>query len=92
MARPYSKKRVSESPRVTFYKPRGVPLSTLETVVITLEEWEALRLKHFEKYDQTSSAKKMNISQSTFQRLLASAHHKVSEAIILGKAIKVVSN
>lgn len=37
--------------------------------------------------DQGECAKRMKISQSTFQRILTSAHAKVSEALVKGKAI-----
>ena len=61
----------------------------LDVVELTLEEAEALRLKNLEKLDQIECAKRMNTSQSTFQRILASAYFKISDAIINGKAISV---
>lgn len=57
---------------------------------LTLEEAEALRLKNIEDLDQTECAKIMNTSQSTFQRILSSAHKKTSDALINGKAIKII--
>jgi len=62
----------------------------LEVVELSVEEAEALRLKNVEKLDQHGAAKKMNTSQSTFQRILSSAYQKVSEALIKGKAIRIV--
>ena len=35
------------------------------------------------------AAKKMKISKSTFQRLLSSAHKKIADALINGKAIRI---
>jgi len=32
----------------------------------------------------------MNTSQSTFQRILSSAYKKISDALINGKAIKII--
>lgn len=61
----------------------------LEIVEITKEELEALRLKNIKNLDQIESAKQMNTSQSTFQRILASAYDKISDALVNGKAIKV---
>lgn len=61
----------------------------LEEVEITVEEAEALRLKNIRGLDQAEAAKKMNTSQSTFQRILSSAYKKTSAAIIEGKAIKI---
>ena len=62
----------------------------LEVVELTHEEVEALRLKNVKNLDQEESAKKMNTSQSTFQRILTSAYQKISEALIEGKAIKII--
>jgi len=62
----------------------------LEVVELTREEIEALRLKNVKDLDQIEAAKKMNTSQSTFQRILSSAYRKISKAIIEGKAIKII--
>ncbi|MBP8016448.1 DUF134 domain-containing protein [Candidatus Gracilibacteria bacterium] len=90
MVRPRLCRRVLLDPKVTFYKPQGIPLSTLKVIELSHEEWEALRLRHIEGLDQIKSAKKMNTSQSTMQRILASAHKKLGEAIVKGLAIKII--
>lgn len=61
----------------------------LKQVELEYDEVEALRLKNVEGLDQTSSAAKMGISQSTFQRILDSANKKTSIALIEGQAIKI---
>jgi len=61
----------------------------LEVIKLTREEAEALRLKNIEGLDQEEAAKKMNTSQSTFQRILSSAYKKISCALIKGKAIEI---
>ena len=65
-------------------------MRSLEVVELTTEEAEALRLKNIKDLDQIECAKKMNTSQSTFQRILASAYKKITEALINGKAIKII--
>jgi len=62
----------------------------LEIIELTAEEVEALRLKNIKDLDQEKAAKKMNTSQSTFQRILSSAYKKISDALINGKAIKII--
>jgi predicted DNA-binding protein (UPF0251 family) len=76
-------------PDVTYFKPRAVPLSVLEEVDLGVDELEALRLCDLKGLDQIEAAKKMRISQSTLGRILTSAHKKVAEALIKGKAIKI---
>lgn len=89
MVRPLKPRRVFFDPSVTYFKPRAVPLSMLEEVDLSIDELESLRLCDFKGLDQIDAAKKMKISQSTLQRILASARKKVSEALIKGKAIKI---
>ncbi len=92
MPRPRLMRRIRFNPQVTFYKPQGVPLRKLEVVDLTAEEVEALRLKNVKGFTQIEAAKEMNTSQSTFQRILASAEKKVSVAIIEGKAIRIIKD
>ena len=90
MARPRLCRRIRFNPSVRYFKPQGVPLRSLEVIDLTAEEVEALRLKNIEKLEQKESAKKMNTSQSTFQRILSSAYEKITKALIEGKAIKII--
>jgi len=90
MPRPKLYRRIRFNPNVTYFKPQGIPMRFLEMVELTTEEAEALRLKNIKKLTQTECAKKMKTSQSTFQRILSSAYKKISEALINGKAIKII--
>ena len=89
MPRPMRCRRVRKRPEITYFKPAGVPVRSLEEAVITVDEFEAVRLHDFEAMDQERAAKKMGISQPTFNRLLKAARKKMADAIISGKAIKI---
>lgn len=91
MTRPRLKRCVRFSPRVKYFKPQGIPVRRLKVIELTKEEVEALRLKNVKDLDQIECAKKMATSQSTFQRILSSANKKVSEALIHGRAIKIIN-
>ncbi len=91
MPRPRIYRRIEFSPNITYFKPQGVPMRTLEIIELSADEVEALRLKNIEGLDQNKCAKKMGISQSTFQRTLSSAYKKISEALIKGKAIRIIN-
>jgi hypothetical protein len=82
-------RQIGFAPVVTYFKPRGIPLSSLQEVELTLDEIEAIRLVEVEDLDQIHSAQKMTISQSTLQRILAQAHKKIAQALIYGQAIKI---
>ncbi|MFA5125866.1 MAG: DUF134 domain-containing protein [archaeon] len=89
MVRPRIPRIINFEPGTTYFKPAGIPMRTLEEVVLSFEEIESLRLKEVEGLGQTEAAKKMHISQPTFFRILSTARKKVAEAIIKGKAIKI---
>jgi predicted DNA-binding protein (UPF0251 family) len=57
---------------------------------ITLDELEAMRLSHLETKSQQEGAKFMNISQTTFHRILDKAHQKITRALVEGKSIRLV--
>ena len=76
-------------PDSNYFKPRGIPVSMLEEVVLTLDEFEAVRLADFECLYQEDGARKMNISRQTFGRIIDSAHKKIADVLINGKALKI---
>lgn len=87
--RPRIRRRVWSHPDVTYFKPAGVRMVSLEETVLTIEEFEAVRLKDHEDMDQTEAAKKMGVSQPTFQRIYESARKKIADALVNGKAIRI---
>ena len=76
-------------PQSDYFKPRGIPLSMLEEVVLTVDEFEAVRLADLEGLYQEQAAEKMNVSRQTFGRIIESAHKKVADALVKGKALKI---
>lgn len=89
MSRPQKYRRVAFMPEVTYFKPAGIPLRFLNKIRLSLDEAEAIRLKDLEGSDQEKCAEKMNISRATFQRVLVSAHQKIADALVNGKAIEI---
>ena len=89
MPRPLKFRRVGFRPGVNYFKPAGMPMGQIEEVVLTMGEFEAIRLKDVEDMDQEDAAKKMDVSQPTFNRILASARKKVADAIVNGKSIRI---
>lgn len=75
--------------RANYFKPRGIPLFNLEEVVLQEDEVEAIRLADFESLYQEDAAKSMGISRQTFGRILESAHKKIADALLNGKALRI---
>jgi uncharacterized protein len=87
--RPTKLRQVTGIPAVTFFKPAGVPMNSLEMVTLAFEEVEAIRLKDIEDLHQEECAQRMGISRATFHTVLKSARGKLADAILNGKAIQV---
>jgi len=89
MVRPQKCRRIVGRPVCDVFKPRGVPMRALEKVLLSLDEFEAVRLADHEGLDQSAAAERMNISRPTFTRLIETARHKVATAIVAGRALVI---
>jgi uncharacterized protein len=76
MARPRQCRRVGSMPESNYFNPRGVPLSALAEVILTVDEFEAIRLADLEDLYQEQAAEMMNVSRQTLGRIIESAHKK----------------
>lgn len=92
MPRPIKCRHVRGTPGTDYFKPRGIPLSDLQEVGLTLCEFEAIRLADLEGLYQEDAAKKMAISRQTFGNIIATAHKKIADALVNGKALKIESD
>jgi predicted DNA-binding protein (UPF0251 family) len=89
MPRPCCQRRIGFAPDATYFKPAGVPLRTLEEVVLTLDELEALRLADLNGLYHEQAADQMKVSRATFGRIVEVARKKVADALINGKALRI---
>lgn len=89
MPRPRNFRRVGCLPQSNYYKPRGIPLSILQHITLTVDELEAIRLADLEGLYQAQAAEKMNISRQTLGRILESAHKKIADALVNAKALQI---
>jgi uncharacterized protein len=61
----------------------------LDEVVMTLDEFEAMRLADLEGLYQEQAAEQMNVSRTTFSRIIDAAHRKIADALVHGKALRI---
>jgi predicted DNA-binding protein (UPF0251 family) len=64
-------------------------MTELEEVILTVDEFEAIRLKDVDGLEQEQCAQRMNISQPTFHRLYLDARRKIADVIVNGKALRI---
>lgn len=89
MPRPPRCRRVGMTPGPTVFKPAGVPARHLGEVVLTIDEFESLRLADGLGLYQEQAAEQMRISRQTFGRIVESARRKVATALVEGWAIRI---
>ena len=87
--RPKKTRWIQCSPGERCFRPKYHSEEKLQGVVLTLDEFEALRLCDLQKLDQHAIAHKMKVHRSTISRILTSARAKVSDALVNLKAIKI---
>jgi predicted DNA-binding protein (UPF0251 family) len=89
MARPLHTRQIPRGLKERAFKPRGVPMTELEQVSLTLDGLEALRLTDLEGLYQEEAAQRMGVSRATFARVLTAARKAVAEALVHGKVLDI---
>jgi uncharacterized protein len=89
MPRPCKRRRVTCNPVTTSFEPQGVPAENRESIVLSIDELEAIRLADYDGLYQEQAAKKMNVSRQTFGNIISSAHHKVADFLVNSKRLSV---
>ncbi|HEX5641455.1 MAG TPA: DUF134 domain-containing protein [Thermoleophilia bacterium] len=89
MPRPPIERAVSGVPRVTLFKPAGVPTRELEQLQLGVDELEAIRLVDLEGLSHEQAAEVMGVSRQTVGRVLERGRGRVAEALVGGKAILI---
>ncbi len=89
MPRPKRNRIVYEPPIFTEFKPAGVFGRSLEKVLLSLDEFEAIRLADLIGMSHEEAALEMEISRSTFSRLIEKSRNKMAEFIIKGRWLSI---
>ncbi|MCK5742951.1 MAG: DUF134 domain-containing protein [Chlorobi bacterium] len=89
MPRPEKKRIVNNPPLYTEFKPLGVGGQFLEKVQLSLDEYEAFRLADQLGMAHAEASEEMEISRSTFTRLIEKSRKKIADFIINGKMLLI---
>jgi len=87
--RPKCCRQIGVVPGKTCFRPEGASASSCDVVLLTLDEYEAIRLADLEGLYQEQAASRMNISRQTFGRIIEAAHRKVADVLVNGKILKI---
>ena len=89
MARPEKKRIIHNPPMFSEFKPVGIAGSSLIQTILSLDEYEAFRLADFVGLPHIEAAYEMEISRSTFTRLIEKARKKIADFLIQGKLLTI---
>ncbi len=87
MPRPKRPRCIRSRPRINGFRPEGV--KERGEVLLSLEEFEAIRHIDFEGLDQSQAAEIMNVSRQTFGRILKAGRFNLSNALVNAYRLKV---
>lgn len=86
MPRPKRCRKVCSMPRVSEFAPVG---GDADFVVLTVDEYESIRLIDKQGFSQEECASYMQIARTTAQQIYNSARKKIAFAIVDGKGLRI---
>jgi predicted DNA-binding protein (UPF0251 family) len=89
MPRPTRNRKIVDPPKMSGFRPFGMPLNELEAVELQFDEFESINLVNYQDLPQDIAAEKMGISRPTFTRIHNKALKKIAKAFVECMAIKI---
>lgn len=87
MARPTRCRRICTEPRYSSFHPGSQEKK--DPVLLTVDEYESLRLIDYEKRTHEQCARQMGISRTTVTEIYERARTKVADCLVNGKPLKI---
>jgi predicted DNA-binding protein (UPF0251 family) len=89
MGRKEIERTVHKPPLFKVFKPTGVAGNILEEVVLSIDEYESIRLVDYCKHSHEEAADEMSISRPVFTKMLEKARYKLSTLLVRGALLKI---
>lgn len=89
MPRPKKCRKVCCLPRVSEFLPAENAGGEGETVIVTVDEYEAVRLIDHEGFSQEECSGYMKIARTTVQQIYDSARGKIARALVEGLPLRI---
>ena len=87
MPRPIKSRKVCQLPPVEEFTAKGA--DNTDFVLLTVDEYECIRLVDYQGFSQEECAEYMQISRATAQLICDNARKKIATALVNGKGIKI---
>jgi predicted DNA-binding protein (UPF0251 family) len=89
MPRPKKWRRVCCMPGSSSFGPLGSEQTQQKAIVMTVDEFEAIRLIDLEGLNQEACAERMTVARTTAQAIYNSARVKLAEALVNGRELRI---
>ena len=89
MARPRKHRRVCGLPDVNRFGPLGRSSGKLSAIIMTVDEYESIRLIDYEGFTQEEASLQMNVARTTVQGIYALARQKISKSLVDGRTLQI---
>jgi len=89
MPRPRKWRNVCSLPENSLFGPLKASGPAGGMIVMTVDEYETIRLIDLEAMTQEECAKRMNVARTTVQRIYNDARMKVAESLVGGNILKI---
>ncbi len=89
MPRPRKWRKVCCMPGSDRFGPLNRSFDQDYSVVMSVEEYETIRLIDLEGFTQEHCAERMNIARTTVQKIYNDARQKLADSLVNGKALKI---
>ena len=90
MPRPPRCRRICDAPQVDTFCPQGHEEAA--PILLTLDEYEVIRLVDLEQRTHQQCAAQMDISRSTVQEIYESARRKIAACLVYGRKLVITGN
>ena len=89
MPRPKKWRKVCCLPEVNNFGPLGEAFTERGMIVMSVDEYECIRLIDYEGMKQEECADRMKIARTTVQAMYDVARKKVADCLVNGKSLKI---
>ena len=87
MARPSRCRKICFEPTYDSFIPEGI--SNGEKIILTLDEYEVIRLIDLNKLTHEQASKQMNISRTTVSEIYEMARYKIANSLVHGRPLLI---
>src|SRR5690554_2703507 len=89
MPRPRKWRKVCCLPDVNRFGPLDSPVEKEHVVIMSVDEYETIRLIDLEGLSQEECAGQMHVARTTVQGIYQEARKKIAESLVNGKVLKI---